>query len=613
MQKIARLNESASKRRRLDRPSEGTPVEVLNHESRTLLIKHLSKIAEDSNSETDGLDPEKLEYSPPEPFTEFEIEIEELSSTGDGLGYSPDMNHIYVVPFSVPGDRVLAKTYPRKKESSLYTILDLIKVLRPSLKRERITPGCKYFGICSGCQLQMMSYEDQLKHKKTIVEKAFQYFSDLDPSLIPPVGDTIASPLQYEYRTKLTPHFDRPPKRDHKNCKDKPPSIGFRQKNRKNVIDIENCLIGTPILNRGLQVEREKVHETFHRLDSGGTILLRESTTREHFTSRSKDDVEEISPEPEAKETNQRQPEADDTLPVKPSSSISFGIGQPTNSLTLPIPSSIFTEHRTRNLNTPEIVYTYPTYRDIKTYVSDQKNGWSTEYVEEFKFESHANSFFQNNNSILPAFIKYVRDNIVPRVPQTKISGGDKSAPAPRLKYLLDAYCGSGLFAVSLSKMFTSVLGIDVDKYGVDAARANAVHNGITNAGFITATAEFLFEDVPFPPAQSLVVMDPPRKGASIDFLKQLCEFGPARVVYVSCNVHTQARDVGILVRGFGGQWRYEIDSLRGADFFPQTGHVEGVCFLSRVENKPASEEDKPTEEDQKTYKSPKINEGRGT
>ena len=96
------------------------------------------------------------------------------------------------------------------------------------------------------------------------------------------------------------------------------------------------------------------------------------------------------------------------------------------------------------------------------------------------------------------------------------------------------------------------------------------------------ADAPALFAEVPFPAEQTLVVIDPPRKGASEDFLKQLLQYGPKRVVYVSCNVHTQARDVGMLAKG-DKNWRYEIESLRGFDFFPQTYHVEGVCVLNRV------------------------------
>ena len=88
------------------------------------------------------------------------------------------------------------------------------------------------------------------------------------------------------------------------------------------------------------------------------------------------------------------------------------------------------------------------------------------------------------------------------------------------------------------------------------------------------------------------MVIDPPRKGCDESFLKQLLNFGPRRVVYVSCNVHTQARDVGVLVRGMDGPGtRYEIESLRGFDFFPQTSHVEGVAVLSRFEDSAAATE----------------------
>ena len=96
-----------------------------------------------------------------------------------------------------------------------------------------------------------------------------------------------------------------------------------------------------------------------------------------------------------------------------------------------------------------------------------------------------------------------------------------------------------------------------------------------------------------FPPNETVVVIDPPRKGCDPDFLRQLLNYAPKRVVYVSCNVHTQARDVGFLVEGMiretpygirqGAKVRYEIESLRGFDFFPQTSHVEGVAFLDRA------------------------------
>jgi len=105
----------------------------------------------------------------------------------------------------------------------------------------------------------------------------------------------------------------------------------------------------------------------------------------------------------------------------------------------------------------------------------------------------------------------------------------------------------------------------------------------------MAADAAHLFQKVKFAAEETVVVIDPPRKGCDNAFLEQLLQYSPARIVYVSCNVHTQARDVGVLVGGMdakepkdGSQGSYELESLRGFDFFPQTGHVEGVAVLSK-------------------------------
>ncbi|KIY04180.1 uncharacterized protein Z520_00872 [Fonsecaea multimorphosa CBS 102226] len=564
--------------------------------------------------------------SRPDPHTELELEIVELSSTGDGLAYAPpSKDFIYVVPFAVPGDRVLAKTFPQREESPLWARVDFVKLVRPSPRREGVSPQCPYFGVCSGCQLQMLPYADQLAHKKTIVEKAFKHFSNLDPSQIPPVDDTIGSPLQYGYRTKLTPHYSGGTRSKPLRQGDDPPPFGFMKKNTPHILDIEQCPIGTPILNKGLKIQRKKMHGEFWKSKNGATVLLRESTRREMIPSSARGKI-----------STQDTLSGDDDGPKEMVESANANIGK--NGQTTPSASSSSSESNTQDLSslplayageplstelsfpsptTPEITYTYPRFRDIKTYTSDNK-ALTTEHIGPYTFTTRANSFFQNNNSILPTFLTYIRENLLPKstppqksVPTTPTpapvvswvgsgvnvkSESEEEAPGPtkEIKYLLDAYCGSGLFSIALAPYFSSVLGIDIDALSISCARDNAKLNhtanarenaaGESNTGFIAADAQALFTDVPFPPSQTLVVIDPPRKGASPDFLQQLCNFGPKRVVYVSCNVHTQARDVGMLVAGFpGGRWRYRIEKLGGFDFFPQTGHVEGVCFLNRV------------------------------
>ncbi|EKD15236.1 tRNA (uracil-5-)-methyltransferase [Drepanopeziza brunnea f. sp. 'multigermtubi' MB_m1] len=461
----------------------------------------------------------------PEPFSETEVEVLEISSTGDGLARHPSSDQIYVVPFGTPGDVLRVKVI-RHYQAEHYTLADYISVVKPGPLRDDTRVNCQYFTRCSGCQFQMLDYSEQLKHKKTIVEKAFKNFSQLPPELVPVIGDTIGSPLQYEYRTKLTPHFDGPKgyisKKDKmrgvRNYFDEVPDIGFMQKGLKRTLDIEDCPIGTDAVRMGMKRERLRVATDLKKYAKGATILLRESTMRVQ------NDSEEASKE---------------------------------------LPDTI--------------KKTTPTHTDFKSCITDN-NATSTEYIDNFVFNSVAGSFFQNNNSILPVFTQYIRDHIMP----------PPSSTGPRIKHLIDAYSGSGLFTITLSSLFTTSTGIDISVASIASARENAKLNNLppSQCSFIAADAPELFKSVTYPRDETVVVLDPPRKGCDESFLSQLLSFGPRRVVYVSCNVHTQARDVGVMVRGLeNGGTRYRIESLRGFDFFPQTGHVEGVCVLSRVDD----------------------------
>lgn len=528
-----------NKRRKID--SGETPrFAGANEEVLAIEIEELRK-AYHENASTDTVPAENLvtEENASRNEDEIDLEIKELSSTGDGLAISKDGNHVYTVPFALPGDIVRARIWPQDRLRLPYVVTDFVKVLKPSPSRDDAQINCKYFQTCSGCQFQMMTYKDQLAHKKTIVQKAFRLFSGLPSEAVPSVGDTIGSPLQYGYRTKLTPHFDGPPGGRKATFTEVPP-IGYSIKGRKKTMDIEGCPIGTDIVQEGIKRERVRVAENIRSYKNGATLLIRETTERKMLDKAGQENI----PEAETPE------DSSDTLKSLISKEL---VQDPTGA--------------------PLIRLTYPTHIDEKSYTNDM-NGVATEYVDEYTFTSRAGSFFQNNNSILSTFTAYVRNNALP-----------PNSPPGELpvKYLLDAYCGSGLFTITLSTIFRSALGIDIDPKGIEQARVNAAANNLENAGFMQADAPALFAEVPFPADQTLVVIDPPRKGASEDFLEQLLRYGPKRVVYVSCNVHTQARDVGVLARG-NENWRYEIESVRGFDFFPQTYHVEGVCVLNRVE-----------------------------
>jgi tRNA (uracil-5-)-methyltransferase len=117
---------------------------------------------------------------------------------------------------------------------------------------------CKYFGTCGGCQYQMLSYERQLALKREVVVKAYRNFSKLPEHLIPNILDTLPSPRQYGYRTKLTPHFDAPTNEMKRNGGEGL-RIGFQQKGRRTVMDIEECPIGTEAINEELIKARQDV------------------------------------------------------------------------------------------------------------------------------------------------------------------------------------------------------------------------------------------------------------------------------------------------------------------------------------------------------------------
>ncbi len=199
--------------------------------------------------------------------------------------------------------------------------------------------------------------------------------------------------------------------------------------------------------------------------------------------------------------------------------------------------------------------------RDASGVVTTDFDAVITETVGELKLHFLARDFFQNNPFILPAFTRYVREQ----------------AAASGARLLVDAYCGSGLFALSAASAFERVAGVEISESSARFARENAAANGIANATFLAADASAIFAGLEFPPADTAVIIDPPRKGCDEAFLGQLFAFGPRAVVYVSCDPATQMRDLRhFLTAG------YELTAAQPFDLFPQTRHLECVLTLVR-------------------------------
>jgi len=395
----------------------------------------------------------------PEPFAwhqEIELGIDTLTNEGVGLGRVDGW--VVMVPFALPGERIRARVWRNHKN---YSDADLVGVTVPS--PDRIQPACPLFGECGGCQYQHLAYPAQLAWKQRQVGELLKHLGGIEF----PVQPIIASPRPYGYRSKITPHFDRPRGGD-------VGPIGFLRAGRRfELIDVPQCPIAMEAINAALGGIRDKARAELGGRKQGATLLVRASG---------------------------------------------------------------------------EGVTTDPSQAVI-------------ERVGDLEFEFLAGDFFQNNPFLLPRFAAHVAER----------------AAVGGLPSLVDAYCGSGLFALVASGRFETVTGIEISETAVTRARANAVRNEISNARFIAGNAGAVFVGIGSTPSETAVIIDPPRKGSDPGFLAQLFAFRPLRVVYVSCNPATQMRDLRAFLDA-----GYLLREVQPFDLFPQTRHLECVMVLTR-------------------------------
>ena len=399
-----------------------------------------------------------------EPFKyhhELEFTVDSLTNLGQGVGRVDGW--VVMVPFVIPGERVKVRIF---RNFQNYSDADLVEVLEAS--PDRIEPKCPLYERCGGCQYQHISYERQLTEKTQHVKELMQKLGDIEF----PVDLAHGSSQVYHYRSKITPHYNRPDK-------DGSQPIGFLQYGRRNqIIDVEHCPIATDAINEALPEAREEALRSGgkKRRQRGGTLLMR------HV-------LEGVVKDPQ------------------------------------------------------EIV---------------------SERVGKLTFQFKAGEFFQNNPYILPDLVDYVASE----------------ASAEGARYLVDAYCGVGLFALSTAKSFEQVAGVEISEPAVRWAQANCKISGIKNARFVIGKAEAIFKGLRFPSEETAMVIDPPRKGCDESFRQQLLQYRPQRLVYVSCDPATQARDLKDFIEG-----GYKITKVQPFDLFPHTRHIENVVSLSLAES----------------------------
>jgi 23S rRNA (uracil1939-C5)-methyltransferase/tRNA (uracil-5-)-methyltransferase len=395
----------------------------------------------------------------PHPFAyhqELDVRIENL--TNEGAGVARVDGWVVFVPFTIAGELVKCRVFRNHKN---YSEADLVEVLEPA--PNRVTPKCALFGQCGGCQYQHLAYAEQLESKQRQVAELLKHMAKIEH----PVREVIPSPVEYGYRSKITPHFHRPKSGGIG-------AIGFlRARTRNAMVDVEHCPIAMPELNAQLAAVRERARANADAFKNGATLLMRAA----------------------------------------------------------------------------------------KNGVLTRNDEIAVEDVDGIRFEFQAGDFFQNNPFILPKFVRHAIDE----------------AKATGAKFLVDAYCGSGLFAISAARDFEQVIGVEISESAVKKASHNAEINALTNCRFMAADAQHVFKDVPHAGGDTVVLIDPPRAGCSPEFLQQLFAFGPKGVVYVSCNPATQMRDLVLFTEA-----GYQLGTVQPFDLFPQTKHLECVMTLSR-------------------------------
>lgn len=403
--------------------------------------------------------PKKFNADPFDYHEELVVEIDSLTNLGQGVARVNDW--VVFVMFALPGETVKARIF---RNSANFSEADLVEVIEPS--PDRVEPKCAIFGECGGCQYQNLSYAKQLEWKQRQVSELLLRMAGINF----PVDPVHASPETYGYRSKITPHFQKP-------REGQMGPIGFLLFGRRQqLIDVPQCPIASDTINERLPSLRASVTEKAAFYKKGATLLLRDS---------------------------------------------------------------------------------------VDGYVATDPTEMCEQMVGDLRFSFHAGEFFQNNPHILPAFAEHVRSEALGE-------GG--------VEFLVDTYCGAGLFCLTAAGAFSEAVGIEISESSIDWAKRNARQNEIKNCTFIQGDAAHIFAEVSFDPNRTAVVIDPPRKGSSPEFLGQLISFGPKRVVYVSCNPATQIRDLEQLKDA------YEITRIQPFDLFPQTRHLECVVTLVRKE-----------------------------
>lgn len=450
---------------------------------------------------------------------EFIVTIEDMNEDGAGVGKVD--GYIWFVKDAVIGDVVRAKAMKMKKS---YGFARLMEVLEPSASR--VIPSCPVARQCGGCQLQAMSYEEQLKFKERKVMNnliRIGKFAEDEIHMLPIMG--MEEP--WRYRNKAQFPFG----------KDKDGNViaGFYAGRTHAIVEAEDCLLGVEenreILDIVKQFMKEMKIEPYDELSHKG--LVRHVLIRKGFKTGEIMVCLVINGNklPGKERLVEMLTGVDG---IKGMTSISYSVNQ----------------EKTNVIMGKEIVNLYGP-------------GYITDYIGNVKYQISPLSFYQVN----------------PVQTERLYGTALEYAGLTGNEIVWDLYCGIGTISLFLAQKAKKVYGVEIVPQAIEDARRNAEINGIHNAEFFVGKAEEVLPER-FEKNHvhaDVIVVDPPRKGCDAVCLDTILKMRPERVVYVSCDSATLARDLRYLADG-----GYVVERGRCCDMFPGTVHCETVVLLSQ-------------------------------
>jgi 23S rRNA (uracil1939-C5)-methyltransferase len=444
----------------------------------------------------------------------YSVEISSLGHSGEGVGKYEGFT--VFVPHALPGETVEVIIVEVKKS---YAKGNLKAVIKPSANR--CEPKCPIYYQCGGCQLQHADYSEQVKLKRQMVVDAVTRIGKLDDVTIHP---TLGATDSWYYRNKM--QFPIGTVKGNV-------AVGCFAQGTHQIINTENCFIQVEANNVVVQTVQKIVSElgisTYD--ERSGQGIMR------HVLGRVGVATEEVM------------------------------VVLVTATAELPLKNRIMAELRKKIPNLVSVIQNINTNRTNVILGNRMKVLWGQETITDklgkFTFHISARSFFQVNTT--QAAVLYQK-----AVEYAGLSGQET---------VIDAYCGTGTITLFLAEQAAKVYGIEIVEPAILDARLNAELNQVENVEFVVGDAVYvmpkMFKDGIRP---QTIVVDPPRAGCEKKVLDTFVAMQPERIVYVSCNPSSLARDLAILEES-----GYKAKEIQPVDMFPHTFHVECVALIERT------------------------------